>query len=144
MKKDGLIEWNASLLTGVPTIDEQHQILVAMLNDATTKLEHRSGRDQLEAIVRDLMSYALYHFDTEEELIFESDYDEQSRNAHFDEHRMFSETVAKFQQDMAAGRMVAPDELMGFLRDWIVHHILHVDQQFGRFVAGSASTAVQS
>ena len=63
------IVWNESLMTGVASIDEQHHILVNMLNEANYRLSESSGREVLEEIVHDLMSYALYHFDNEEEMM---------------------------------------------------------------------------
>ena len=69
-----LIVWNDSLMTGVQEIDDQHQILVNMINDANVKLSTSSGRAYLEEVIRELISYALYHFDAEEELMVEQNY----------------------------------------------------------------------
>lgn len=134
------IVWNASLVTGVPVIDEQHQILVNMLNDANVRLGAGAGRDAVEGIVRELISYALYHFDTEEELMVEEGYGDEDRDRHFAEHRSFSARVSEVQQQLAQGRVISRDDLLGFLNAWLVNHIQKTDQQLGHFL-GKRGTA---
>jgi hemerythrin len=58
-----LIVWNDTLVTGIEKIDEQHQILVNLFNEANTKLTVNNSAEFLEQITRDLLSYALYHFE---------------------------------------------------------------------------------
>lgn len=123
-----------SMKTGVAGIDEEHLILVNMLNMAGEQLTDGSGRMQLEEIIRDLLSYALYHFDNEEELMLESHYPDVLREKHFQEHRKFSAAVARLQQDLSDGKQVSRDELLGFLKAWLVNHILDTDKQLGEFL----------
>ena len=61
-----LIVWNDNLVTGVAEIDEQHRILVNSINEANTRLANNISAEILDQITRDLLSYALYHFETEE------------------------------------------------------------------------------
>jgi hemerythrin len=128
------IVWNDSLQTGVEVIDEQHRILVNMLNDAHERLTDTSSRDLLESIVRDLISYALYHFDTEEELMLETAYEAAARDAHFNEHRAFSEKVAGVQQSLSQGKGVSRDELLGFLNNWLINHIMQTDMRLAAHI----------
>lgn len=128
------IVWNESLMTGVESIDEQHQILVNMLNEANHRLTESSGRDVLEEIVRDLMSYALYHFDNEEEMMVENAYTPEEQEAHFREHRSFSAKVSGLQQDLRQGKLISREELLSFLNGWLINHILHTDMQLAKFL----------
>lgn len=128
------IQWSALLETGVDQIDEQHQILVNMLNDANTRLTSGSGRDILEEIVHDLMSYALYHFDTEEELMIDCGYDDAQKQQHFEEHRQFSAKVSQVQQAIKQGNLISREDLLCFLNNWLVNHILKTDKQLGSFL----------
>ncbi len=133
------IVWNESLVTGVAIIDEQHQILVNMFNEANHRLTESSGRSVLEEIVRDLMSYALYHFDTEEDLMVEKGYDQQGREAHFREHRSFSAKISGLQQDLGQGKLISREELLSFLNGWLLNHILNTDQRLGKFLKQTAA-----
>jgi hemerythrin len=124
-----------NLKTGIAGIDEEHLILVNMLNMAGEQLTDSSSRMQLQDIVRDLMSYALYHFDNEEELMQENAYPAEDMEKHFMEHRNFSATVAQLQQDISQGKLVSRDELLGFLKTWLLNHILGTDKRLGVFLA---------
>lgn len=128
------IVWNETLNTGVKAIDEQHQILVNMLNEASYRLTENSGRDVLEEIVHDLLSYALYHFDTEEALMFEKHYDQQARDAHVQEHRAFSQKIAHLQQDLRQSKLISREDLLSLLNDWLVDHIMKTDMQLGAYL----------
>lgn len=132
------IVWNESLMTGIESIDEQHQILVNMLNESNHRLTTNSGRDVLEEIVRDLMSYALYHFDNEEEMMVENAYTEEEKQAHFREHRAFSKKVSDLQQDLRQGKLISREELLSFLNGWLINHILNTDQKLGKFLNQAA------
>jgi len=131
------IIWNETLMTNVKVIDEQHRILVAMLNEANDKLSENSGREMLEEIVHDLMSYALYHFDTEEELMLSNQYTQAEQADHFNEHRLFSKTVSALQQDLRQGKLISREDLLSFLNDWLINHILKTDKKLGVFLVAA-------
>ena len=131
------LEWNDALKTGVDEIDEQHMILVHTLNDAAEKLAREAGAETLGQITQDLLSYALYHFETEEELMQEYGYREaegEGMQRHLDQHRGFSSRVVAIREGIKSGNLIAPGELIGFLNDWLVNHIQHTDQALAAFV----------
>jgi hemerythrin-like metal-binding protein len=131
------IVWNDSFVTGVTEIDEQHRILVNTLNDANAKLAANGSIDFLEQITRDLLSYALYHFETEEELMQEYGYREESArdaDAHLQQHRSFSSKVVAVRDGLKAGTTISREDLLSFLNDWLVSHILNTDKKLGAFI----------
>jgi hemerythrin-like metal-binding protein len=140
MQNDDLLEWGPSLVTGVEAIDEQHKMLVDMLNEANLRMRSHIDRSVTEDIVRDLMSYALYHFETEEELMLDHGYSQGSpedASKHLSEHRDFSRTVGSVQQDLIAGKPITREALLGFLNNWLVNHIMHTDKRLAAFLKGS-------
>ena len=137
MHNDDLLEWGPKLLTGIEAIDEQHKMLVDMLNEANLRMRSMVERAVVESIVRDLMSYALYHFETEEELMLEHGFAQESSEdaaTHAREHREFSQTVASVQQDLVAGKLITREALLGFLNNWLVNHILNTDMRLASFL----------
>lgn len=131
------IVWNEDYRTGVQRIDEQHQVLVNTLNEANQRLTNGVSRDLLEQITRDLLSYAIYHFDTEESLMREYGYADRSATdagSHHQEHRAFSRQVVAIRDGLQNGRLVSREELLSFLNNWLVNHILHTDKKFGVFL----------
>ena len=137
MQNDDFLEWGPPLFTGIEAIDEQHKMLVEMLNEANLRMRSLVERSMVEDIVRDLMSYALYHFETEEELMLEHAYAQESPDdaaTHAREHREFSQTVAGVQKDLVAGKPITREVLLGFLNNWLVNHILNTDMRLAAFL----------
>jgi hemerythrin-like metal-binding protein len=141
------IIWNDTFMTGVDRIDEQHKVLVNTLNEANARLSVNVTRDLLEQITRDLLSYAIYHFETEEALMREYDYvglasaDEEK---HRHEHRSFSQQVVALRESLRDGRLVTREELLSFLNNWLINHILHTDKRFGEFLISHGYSAASA
>lgn len=132
-----LLAWDESFATGVAEIDEQHMILVHTLNEASIRLAAEGGADQLERITQDLLAYALYHFETEETLMREFGYEEDAAGdaaRHLEQHRSFSSRVVAVRDSLKAGNPIAPAELLAFLNEWLVNHILNTDKRLGAFI----------
>ena len=131
------LEWNEEFETGITEIDEQHLILVNAINDASEKLSEDMSVDLLEQITMDLLSYALYHFETEEEIMKRYGYaskDCDRANKHYMEHRYFSSKAHAIREKLKSGEMISAKDLIGFLQSWLINHILHTDKDLGVFV----------
>jgi len=131
------IEWNDSFATGVVEIDEQHRILVNTLNEANAKLADNVNIDFVEQITQDLLSYALYHFETEEQLMQKNGYiDDSAADAdrHLQQHRSFSGKVVAVRDNLRAGIPISREDLITFLNGWLINHILNTDKKLGAFI----------
>jgi len=129
--------WNESYVTGVVEIDEQHRILVNTLNEANARLAENSTPEFLEQITRDLLSYALYHFETEESLMKDYGYEDADGSAaalHLEQHRAFSAKVVAVREGLKCGTLISREDLLSFLNNWLVNHILHTDKKLGAFI----------
>jgi len=147
---EDLIPWGPALVTGITRIDEQHRVLVDMCNEAHVLLQQHATTERTKGIVRDLMSYALYHFETEEELADSCGYNDahaEENAKHREQHRAFANAVAGMQLDMSRGIAVSIEALFDFLRSWLTNHILGMDMELGKFInskngaAGNPSSA---
>ena len=138
------ISWNDDFVTGVQEIDEQHMILVNTLNEASTKLTSDNSQSVLLSFTGDLLAYALYHFETEEALMQQYDYqasDQMEMQQHLKEHRGFSQQVLAVREQLHAGKKVEIPELLDFLYQWLADHILKTDKALAkRILAKRAST----
>ena len=133
-----VIEWNDSMCTGVDEVDRQHRILVDTLNQAATKLTGEVAEALFEQITRDLLAYAIYHFDTEEQLMQRYRYAEARPDeaaSHLHQHRSFSEKVVQLREQAREGDEGARNALLDFLQSWLVNHILTTDKRLGGFVS---------
>jgi hemerythrin-like metal-binding protein len=139
-----LLVWNDRFATGVQEIDEQHMILVHTLNEASVTLAENASIEQLELITRDLLGYALYHFETEELLMRQYGYDEGAAPdaaLHLEQHRAFSSKVVAVRDGLKTGTPIAPADLLGFLNQWLVNHILNTDKRLGAFIVAKRGEA---
>lgn len=131
------IVWNDELVTGVPEIDDQHRILVNTLNEAGVKLTGNRDTAMLEQITRDLLSYALYHFETEESLMAQYAYqDESAADAatHRQQHRSFSAKVVAVRDGLKTGVPISREDLLSFLNQWLINHIMNTDKKLGAYI----------
>jgi len=132
-----LIIWNDKLVTGVAEIDEQHRILINSINEANTRLANNTSAEIQDQITRDLLSYALYHFETEEELMQEFNYAEakaEDSDTHLQQHRAFSSTVVSVRENIKAGNLISREDLLSFLNGWLINHILNTDKRLAAFI----------
>ncbi len=131
------ISWSSEYDTGVEEMDEQHRILVHTINEAQDKLATDSSQQALEDITRDLLSYALYHFETEEEMMHAYDYkgfSSEEFERHMKQHRDFSAQVVAVRESIKEGKPIGKEELIGFLMKWLINHINKTDKKLGAFL----------
>lgn len=136
MRSSAPIQWNDAMLTGVAAIDRQHRILVDSLTEARVKLTDDASDPLFEQITRDLLGYAIYHFDTEEQLMKRHGYIDTSTELalHLTQHRHFSEQVVALRANARMGEPGSKAALLTFLEDWLVNHIMTIDKRLGRFI----------
>ena len=139
------IEWQADFATGVAIIDDQHRVLIKMLNQASLELSDHSPMAELGRIVQGLLSYAGYHFQTEEKLMAEHGYareSEQSAAEHIRQHRDFADKVVTVKAQVDAGKRIPKADLESFLSTWLTDHILNTDRKFGAFICAQQAKAL--
>lgn len=139
--------WQQAFATGVAVIDDQHKILVNMLNDASEKLSDGSPAGDFERIVQGLLNYSVYHFQTEERLMAEFGYDKECADhtaRHVKAHRGFTDKMTAVKAEIQAGICPPKAELEKFLVDWLADHILHTDKKLGAFIRDKLMKAARS
>ena len=141
LPSSGAFEWSDAMLTGVAEMDRQHRILVDTLIEAKTKLTGDALEPLFEQITRDLLAYAIYHFNTEEQLMQQHGYavaapEEAAR--HLAAHRYFSERVVELRSAARLGKLGSKAALLSFLEGWLVEHVLTVDKHLGTYCTSRA------
>lgn len=132
-----VIVWNDTMATGIGDIDSQHRYLIHALAAAREQLPHLDEPDKLEAITKDLLGYALFHFETEEALMADFGYAASSpeeAERHHREHREFSSQVLSVREALQEGHAVSGESVLDFLESWLVNHIMKTDQLLGVYL----------
>ena len=122
-----LLVWQAELDTGIDVIDQQHQRIVALLN----QLDVATGRDDQAAVLEELVDFTLSHVAFEEELLEESGY--TFGPAHKRVHDMFVRRVGEYRMRFEAGEDITT-ELKSMLARWLFNHIRGDDKSYSKHV----------
>ena len=128
-RREKLVVWSDRLTVGIKMIDEQHMTLIDLINQLSDAMYSGRGRNMLNKALTVLETYAIHHFDTEEKLMATHKYGESE--AHKNEHGLFTETVKRFRYQLDSGHVVVSAEVLFFLRDWIIVHIMKTDRKLG-------------
>jgi hemerythrin len=118
------------LAVGVKDIDDQHQKLIALVNQINDAMSAGQGKAALAPVLNELVRYTQYHFGTEERLMAQHKY--ALTVEHKGEHQKFIADVSAFKAKFDSGNAMISTEIMNFLRDWLSKHILQTDKKFAR------------
>lgn len=133
---EDLVQWSDEYSVGIDEVDEQHRGLINLVNRAhAAVIEHASSAD-VETLVHALEAYTVQHFRDEEGYMEAARYPKLPQ--HRQAHAAFIERVAAEKAKLLAGYPLQLD-LVRFLRDWLVNHILRMDKEFGRFEQAQAA-----
>lgn len=132
-----LLQWSDALATGVARIDQQHKMLINILNDANKCFCDGGNAETQAKAMEDLIGYTIYHFDSEEELMESGGYGDRlpdDEKNHVREHRAFAKAATEYQLALKQGQPIDYEILFGFLNNWLVNHVMGTDQKLGRFL----------
>ncbi|MDD5058737.1 MAG: bacteriohemerythrin [Sideroxydans sp.] len=121
-------KWSPEYSVQIKTIDDQHKVLVDILNRLFVAVSKREGDKAIAGILDALMSYTQKHFSLEERLMYQAHYPDLE--AHMEEHRKLIEKL-----DMLSKKYLLEDkpiyfEMLSFLKTWLREHIMGVDQRY--------------
>ena len=137
MQTKPVLAFDDAFITGVDEIDDQHRNLINLTNEAAQVFAAGPPANQVHQLVQELLSYAIYHFRTEETLMQQYGYREASNEAaesHIQQHRDFAAKVVSVQEALQRRQFVDPDALVAYLAEWITRHILGTDQDLAAFI----------
>ncbi|HOO71996.1 MAG TPA: bacteriohemerythrin [Spirochaetota bacterium] len=124
--------WNEKMSVGVRQFDEHHKKIINMIYDLSQAEEKGISRDEIRNIISELSSYVRYHFIAEERMMNNFKYQETLK--HIREHRYFAQRIDDFTNRYASGNRNIDRELLLFLKDWFVKHIMDTDKRYGIFL----------
>ncbi|MDP7287788.1 MAG: bacteriohemerythrin [Phycisphaerae bacterium] len=125
------IVWTEEFSVGVEKLDEQHKILIGMINKLIRDPQAATRSETVSDVLGEMTNYALEHFAFEENLMAEHGYPQSK--GHVKEHRAFQETTSKFCTATAVDVLGVPEMLLEHLSEWLVHHILEIDMAYRPF-----------
>ena len=131
------IEWSDELSVGVDEIDNQHKVLVNMINELNTAVHGGWGKEARKEVIDKLIEYTKVHFATEESLMSITAYPKS--NNHKEQHgnliSMVKEHIKRYENDANSSSY----DLIFFLKSWLVEHIMKDDKILGEYLVKKGS-----
>jgi hemerythrin len=125
------LDWRLVNQVGVPKIDEQHRLLVNLINRFHQVLVRERNRSMADDLFQYFMQVARTHFSFEEAMLMEHGcpgYEE-----HFHQHSDAMAEVQDLHRQFKAGGLSAP-VLLNSLRSWMLSHTRGSDQRHARYM----------
>lgn len=130
-----LFNWGRDFYTGVNIIDEQHKMLVEIINGAVhmSVSDSKITQDEINSLKENLIYYVGNHFSTEAEMMEKYKIDSRHSKAHLSAHNDFENRVKAFfdNKNISIDKAQLNDFLIYLIR-WLVYHILNVDKSLVR------------
>lgn len=120
------IRWSEEYATNIAEIDAQHQKLIALINTLHEEMKMGKAGYAISEIIDELADYTNYHFTLEESLMVRHNY--ILFDAHKKEHKFFIAKVKGYQDKTQYENSSLPIDVINFLREWLLHHIIKADK----------------
>ena len=127
-----LMEWTDNYSVKVNELDNQHKKIVGFINELHSAMRQAHGKDVLGKILKELTDYTVFHFSTEERIMKDNDY--PGYIAHKSEHDKLTTQVKELSNNLSSGKSVLSQEVLYFLKDWLLNHIAGSDKKYSSFL----------
>ena len=138
MSQSAYIVWNSSLSVGVKAMDDQHQIMIEIINHLYNAILSGNSERELRKIIDQMVDYTRFHFSSEETMLNNHKYPEYHKQKL--EHSLFNQKVIHFQDQVRKGNIILSTEVLTFLKDWWTGHIRGLDQKYSQFLNSKGET----
>lgn len=126
-----LIKWEDRYSVKISKFDLQHQQLVSMINQLYEAMKIGKGQVELGKILEELVDYTRKHFSSEEALMLKHAYPKYAE--HKTSHDRLTQQVIEFKNQYNEGKIGLSIQMMNFLKEWLVNHILDEDKAYSHF-----------
>ena len=127
-------EWMESYSVGISELDDDHKVLVSLVNDLVVFVNGNKSDIDLGAILERLMDYTVFHFGREERLFDQTNYPEAE--THRRAHDRFVRRLVEFHMHHRK-KTLKPTDLATFLMDWLITHIQQEDKRYSLHLRAS-------
>jgi len=127
-----VIQWKPEYSVQIPSIDNQHRSLVAIIGHLQMAMLEGRTKQIIEPLFKAMNQYTKFHFGYEEQLMAENGYPDLA--SHRREHAQLVEQLERLEIKYAHGALQAGAPLMQFLRTWLLEHICEHDKEYSPYL----------
>lgn len=128
------VDWSPNLSVGIDFIDADHQQSITLLAELQDLVASDQPRTAAIEKLDELIEFSEQHFRLEERLMKENNYREFAQHQAI--HKKLLQQTAELRERLASGATDIGPEVMDFLKEWLMRHILESDKHFGGFLEG--------
>ena len=130
------LEWQDKFNTGVEEIDYQHRYFLRLIKRFGLLTEEKLDENYLNRLLKEISSYAVFHFISEENMMIRNNYPLLSKHQkhHEDLILKLDEQITALQYDKQS--LIS---LIAFLANWFMNHTVEEDQKFALFLLEKSS-----
>jgi len=128
MAAAALFPWSDTYSVKIAACDSQHKVLVDLINELHQAMIARRGKERMGGVLASLVKYTKSHFAAEEGLLHANQYPDFAN--HKAEHERFTQTIVEFQGRFQRNEVAMTIDVMDFLKNWLVKHIMGVDKKY--------------
>ncbi|MEH6471692.1 MAG: bacteriohemerythrin [Halopseudomonas sp.] len=125
-------QWKPAFCVGDDQVDGQHKKIFELLAGLHQAIHGDDADSAVKHTLKELLEYTKVHFSDEEELMRSIDYPEY--DAHKALHDALMDKVWALYMRCNEGSSDLAFELLVFLNDWLVNHILEKDKAITAYV----------
>jgi hemerythrin len=126
------IEWQDEYSVGVKELDEQHQILLNIINTLLKEQRDEYNAAMLSETISLLIHYAYVHFATEERYLVQARFPDLQKQIL--EHVEFIMKTLELSLNVKEGTKDNRLKLLEYLKEWFSSHVLGLDRQYIPFL----------
>lgn len=127
-----LINGNHIASVGVRLMDDQHGILMDVLNELQQAVVSGAQREHINEILDRLVGFTRMHFASEESLMEKINF--PGLSVHQLEHQRWADQIVVESNKLRHGKVSNITHLLEFLRHGYMQHIEEHDQKYGRWL----------
>ena len=128
-----LIRWRDSFSVGIQKFDDEHKVLLDIINEMFIIVRDHKTVDHLAPEINKLIHYTHEHFADEEEAMEKAGYPALAE--HKSIHARLLDDVTAFKKRVENGDEETITTFYHFLRDWLLTHIMEEDMQYKPFLS---------
>jgi len=121
-------EWSENFSVNIPEIDDQHKIIVDLLNELYNAFMNKEHDKKLGEIIKKLSEYANFHFNTEEKYF--SKFPDESITNHLEQHEDFKKKIESYKNLYSKDISSLTFIIMQFIKGWLINHISGTDKAY--------------
>jgi hemerythrin len=122
------LTWSEKFSVGVPEIDAQHMEIIRIINKLIDANNVEVSSEVISETLTSMTNYAIMHFKTEEDFMLRNNF--PGFTAHKKEHTEYRKKTLSFCLDTMVHKNSVPVDILTFLKDWWMHHILESDMKY--------------